>query len=37
MSEFLSKVIGILTTVGGKIILAIMVMIVGRIIIQAIG
>ncbi len=37
MSEFLSKVIGILTTVGGKILLAIVVFIVGRIIIKAIG
>ena len=37
MSEFLSKVIGILTTVGGKILLAIVVFIVGRIIIKALG
>ncbi len=37
MSEFMDKVTGILTTVGGKIILAIVVFIVGRIIINALS
>jgi len=37
MSEFMDKVMSILTTVGGKIILAIVVFIVGRIIINALS
>ena len=37
MNEFMDKVTGILTTVGGKIILAIVVFIVGRIIINALS
>ena len=37
MAEFMDKVIGILTTVGAKILLAIVVFIVGRIIINALS
>jgi len=37
MNEFMDKLIGILTTVGGKIILAVLVFIVGRIIIKALN
>ena len=37
MSEFMEKVVSILTTVGGKIILALVVFIVGRIIINALS
>ena len=35
MSEFLEKAISILTTAGGKIILAVVVLIVGSIVIKA--